>query len=201
MELELDPQIVAAVQRAIRDTITSDALIDQPHLLDRRVFRFCQYLRSVVAATTPARALLAYVELWWDACAEAVADDQDNTGETIDLSWRDVCRQFEAVWTESTIYPIGDYWLGMGCLPIPDLPCITRYERQYVRRLVAAMYHASRNTPEHTFYLTQADAGRVMDRSQPWGRHVIAMLIADGVIRKLKPGHSGVAPLYQWLAC
>lgn len=199
--MELDPEIAETVRRAIRETKTFDALLNQSYLLDRRVFRFCQYLRSSASATTPARSLLPYLELWWDAVADAIADDHDNANRQIELTWSDACRQFEAIWPTSRILPIGDYWIMQAHKPDPDLPCLKRYERDYVRRLAAAMYHASRETDDHTFFLTQADAGRVMDRSQPWGRHVIAILLADGIIRKIKPGHSGVAPIYQWLVC
>lgn len=196
---QLDPTIVDAVHRAIHETRTSDALVGSNYLLDRRVFRFAQYLRSVAGTSTPARVLLPYLELWWTACAEAIADDQDNMGQVIDLTWQDVCRQFEVVWAKCTIYPIGDYWVAMAGLPEPDLPCINRYERSYVRKLASAMYHASRDTQDRRFYMSQADAGRVMGRSQAWGGHILGMLLADGLIRQVKLGYSGVASLYQWV--
>lgn len=196
-EFDYDDKILDAVRRAIDDTLAHDQEKGMPYLQNRRVFRLCRYLRTAVDPQRPSHELRPYLRLWYDACAEVLADDENHNGEKLDLTFDDACAQLAYLWDGNRVqHGIVDFWGLIAAMPEADVA--KAYDAPHVRKLVSALYHASRRTQDGTFHLSQADAGRIMGKSQPAGRYAIALLIADGLIEQVSKGHTGKNPTYKW---
>jgi hypothetical protein len=193
-----DP-IKDAVDLAI-DDLRTNSPPGRDVLLNRWVFRFCQFLRR---ATNPdaddTDDLEPYLRLWYEACKEQIMDDEKHA-----IPYDVLRAQFHDIWDNQRVkYAANDVWQGIldqAKADATEHAELSRYSDPSVRLLGLCLYHASRLTPARNFFISHADAGRIMGKSHTIGGLILALFCADGLIHRLQKGHTHKASEYRFLA-
>jgi hypothetical protein len=203
MEIEfsddITPNVAAIIRRAIEDTQAHDLFCSTPWMENRRVFRFGQFLASEISQSIPSKKLRPYLEIWYYACRDHMEDDTNFEDEKIDLTYARACAQFATIWDGHRIKnPVGYHWAQFYDKPEPDIA--TEYDDPKIRRLITCLYHAASKNDNWLVFITQTDAGKIMDQKQLIGRDALSLLCSDEVIHLNTKGRSGRASEYQFLA-
>ncbi len=188
-----------AVELAI-DDVRTNSPPGREVLLNRWVFRFCQFLRR---ATSPdkddSEDLEPYLLAWYEASKERIMDDGNGA-----IPYDVLRAQFHDVWDKGRVkFAANDLWQGIMQQAHADTsehPELDRYTDPSTRFLGLCLYHASRLRDDQRFFISHADAGRIMGRSHTIGGLILALFCADGLISRIEKGHTHKASEYRFLS-
>lgn len=166
---------------------------------NRAVFILCQHFEGVVDRSHVTTAELDfYVRQWYDLCDGLLIDEDREP-----LSYTEVWAQFIDVWENERVrFPKIDHLalaLERAKRYSKPRPEVAHLDSPKVQLLAHTCYELQQLRGDNQLFISQEDAGRIMNKGQKRGRLMLLLLQSEGVLLRLEKGRTGLASTYRYI--